>query len=188
MKKVPILTTDAVESRSITWNEAQEQFVIKISEEPGNSVTQKIDGLCVLGDPNGSTPANSPMRIRVKNNKIELPHFRLDLEDNAGLTASLFTNEDINNFWNMVITKEAVPTYVSKLESNPFYIGYGKAFRIAYEYYTISDERTRVMVMDVFLIPTDRPPSSGDHIDGFVDVLINANSFDFNLLTPPTET
>lgn len=188
MKKVPILTTDAVESRSITWDEAQEQFVIKISEEPGNSVTQKINGLCVLGDPDGSTPANSPMRVRVKNNKIELPHFRLDLEDNDGIAVSLFTNEDINNFRNMVITKGVVPTYIPSLESNPFYIGRGDAFRIAYEYYTSSDERTRVMVMDVFLSNSDRLPSSGDSIDGFVDVLINADSFDFDLMTPPTET
>lgn len=172
MKKVAIVTPEALAPRSFLWDEAAERFKVKINNLGDNPVTQQEDGLCILGDVNNLTvgPANELGRYIFTNGVVELPHFRLEIPTESvvplvfipkvGITEANFQCLNDGGIYSTTVY-QMEPGQITSLEL-------GTSCRIAYVY----DEF--VVVMDVFLARIE-----GDTQFGFVDVLINARTVDF---------
>ena len=172
MKKVAIVTPEALAPRSFLWDELSERFKVKINNLGDNPITQQEDGLCILGDVDNITvgPANELGRYIFTNGVVELPHFRLEIPTESevplvfipkvGIAEANFQCQSDGEIYSTTVY-QMVPGQRTSLEL-------GTSCRIAYVY----DEF--VVVMDVFLARIE-----GATQFGFVDVLINAKTADF---------
>ena len=172
MKKVAIVTPEALSPRSFLWDELSERFKVKINNVVGNSLVQEEDGLYVFGDGNIQPSTNNVGRVRLKNNGFNLPHFNiniLDGDETANIEIIPKVNIDVLLVEN-VIYPETSLSQRSQLNQNTTYRYWLDAtFRIAY----ICQDN--IVVMDVFLVWDDPR-------DGFVDIVINAKTTDFPLI------
>ena len=168
MKKVAIVTPEALAHRSFLWDELSERFKVKINNLGDNPITQQEDGLCILGD--GSEvveTVNELGRYVLTNGVVELPHLRLEIVNNELvltpkvnipiLTLQLLENGVLSTSYRYNVSA-----------GQPSELGYVTSCRIAYEY------AGSVAVMDVFLVRIEGPTEYG-----FVDILINAKVEDF---------
>lgn len=172
MKKVAIVTPEALAPSSFLWDEVAKRFKVKINNLGNTPVTQQEDGLCILGDVNNITvgPANELGRYIFTDGVVELPHFRLEIPTEGDPPLVFIPKVAITeaNFqclndgvFSSAIVYQMEPGQITPLEL-------GTSCRIAYVY----DEF--VVVMDVFLARIE-----GVTQFGFVDVLINARTADF---------
>ena len=172
MKRVAILTPEALNPRSFIWDDVSERFKVKINNLGDSPITQQEDGLCILGDVDNITvgPANELGRYIFTNGVVELPHFRLEIPTEGVVPLVFIPKVDITeanfqclNDGGMYSTTvyQMEPGQITSLEL-------GTSCRIAYVY----DEF--VVVMDVFSAHIE-----GGTQFGFVDVLINARTADF---------
>ena len=174
MKKVAIVTPEALAPRSFLWDEVAERFKVKINNVVENSLVQEGDGLCVLGD--GSEvveTVNLLERYVFTNDVVELPHLTLEITNNYLEPLRLTSKVNIPTLTlQALINGEIWTTYrYTWGAGQPILIDVGTSCRIAYEY------GGSVVVMDVFLALVEGPTH------GFVDILINARVEDF----PPVE-
>ncbi len=172
MKKVAIVTPEALSPRSFLWDELSERFKVKINNLGDNPVTQQEDGLCILGDVNNLTvgPANELGRYIFTNGVVELPHLRLEIRADSvaplvfipkvGITEANFQCLNDGGIYSTTVY-QMEPGQITSLKL-------GTSCRIAYVYGEF------VVVMDVFLARI-----KGETQFGFVDVLINARKADF---------
>lgn len=178
MKKVAIVTPEALAPRSFLWDELNERFKVKINNVVENSLVQEEDGLYVFGDGSVQPSANNVGRVRLSNGKFDLPHFTIILID-GDETANILIKPKVD-IDELSLHKVMYPEV---LRGRDWELGQGRyydfwvdtTFRIAYSY------QDNIVAMDVFLI-------WGDPHDGFVDIVINAKTADFpSIVEPPTE-
>lgn len=179
MKKVAIVTPEALAPRSFLWDEVNERFKVRIDNLVENPITQEEDGLCVLGD--GSEvvePTNELGRYVFTNGVVELPHLRLEIVNNE-LVLTPKVNIPILTLQLLENGVLSTSHRYNVSAGQPSELGYITSCRIAYEY------AGSVAVMDVFLVRIEGPTEYG-----FVDILINAKVEDFppveqGLISPP---
>ena len=168
MKKVAIVTPEALSPNSFLWDEEAKRFKVRTNNLGENPITQQEDGLCVLGD--GSEvvePTNELGRYVFTNGVVELPHFRLEIVNNA-LVLTPKTNIPILTLQLLENGVLSTSHRYNVSAGQPSELGYITSCRIAYEY------AGSVAVMDVFLVRIEGPTEYG-----FVDILINAKVEDF---------
>lgn len=171
MKKVAIVTPEALSPNSFLWGE-DDRFKVKINNLGENPITQQEDGLCILGDVDSVTvsPTNELGRYIFTNGVVELPHLRLEIQTDSAVPLVFIPKVGIAeaNFQRLN-NGEIYETSIYRMEPGRIIsLEIGTSCRIAYVY----DEL--VVVMDVFLARIE-----GDTQFGFVDVLINARTADF---------
>ena len=171
MKKVAIVTPEALAPRSFLWDELSERFKVKINNLGDNPITQQEDGLCILGD--GSEvveTVNVLGRRAFVSGVVDLPHLRLEITPDNQYPLVLIPKVNIPNLTLQILNDGSIRTsYHQNMQSgqrNPLEVG--TSCRIAYEY------AGSVVVMDVFLARVEGPTKYG-----FVDILINAKVEDF---------
>lgn len=171
MKKVAIVTPEALAPRSFFWDAVNERFKAKINNSIDNSLTQEEDGLCVLGG--GSEvveTVNVLGRRAFVNGVVNLPHLRLEITPDNQYPLVLIPKVNIPNLTLQILNNGSIWTsYRPNMQSgqrNPLEVG--KSCRITYEY------AGSIVVVDVFLARVEGPPKYG-----FVDILINAKVGDF---------
>ena len=174
MKKVAIVTPEALAPRSFIWDDVSERFKAKINNLIDNSILQEEDGLCILGDGSEAVETvNQLGRYVFTNDVVELPHLTLEITNNYPEPLRLTSKVNIPTLTLQALTGGEIRTtnHYTWGAGQPILIDVGTSCRIAYEY------GGSVVVMDVFLALVEGP------IHGFVDVLINAKAIDF----PPTK-
>ena len=172
MKKVAIVTPEALAPRSFIWDGTAERFKVIINNLGDNPVTQQEDGLCILGNVDNITvgPTNEIGRYIFTNGVVELPHFRLEIPTESvvplvfipkvGITEANFQCLNDGGIYSTIVYQMEPGQRIS--------LELWTSCRIAYVYDGF------VVVMDVFLARIE-----GDTQFGFVDVLINARTADF---------
>ena len=175
MKKVAIVTPEALAPRSFIWDDVGERFKAKINNLIDNSLTQEEDGLCVLGDGGEVVETVNVLGRRAfVNGVVDLPHLGLEITPDNQYPLVLIPKVNIPNLTLQILNDGSILTsYRSNMQSgqrNPLEVG--TSCRITYKY------AGSIVVVDVFLARVEGPTKYG-----FVDVLINAKAIDF----PPTE-
>lgn len=169
MKKVAIVTPEALAPRSFLWDEVVERFKVKINNVVENSLVQEEDGLYVFGDGSVQPSTNNVRRVRLSNGKFDLPHFTISLID-GDETANILIKPKVDidelSFQKVMYPETQTRVRWELGQGNYYDFWVDTTFRIAYGY------QDNIVVMDVFLI-WDAPR------DGFVDIIINAKTTDF---------
>ena len=168
MKKVAIVTPEALSPNSFHWGE-DDKFKVKINNAVENSLVQEGDGLYVFGDGSVQPSTNNVGRVRLSNGKFDLPHFTISLiDDDETANILIKPKVDIDELsLQKVMYPETQTEERWELGQDRYYnFWVDTTFRIAYSY------QDNVVVMDVFLIWSD------PH-DGFADIIINAKTTDF---------
>lgn len=172
MKKVAIVTPEALAPRSFLWDELSERFKVKINNLGDNPITQQEDGLCILGDVDNITvsPTNELGRYIFTNGVVELPHLRLEIRADSAPPLVFIPKVGIEEAdFQRLNNGEIYSTSIYRMEPGRIIsLEIGTSCRIAYVYGEF------VVVMDVFLARIE-----GETQFGFVDVLINARKADF---------
>ena len=182
MKKVAIVTPEALAPRSFLWDEVVERFKVRVNNVVENSLVQEEDGLYVFGDGSVQPSTNNVGRVRLKNGEFDLPHFIIRLTDGDETTNLTIVGKDNIDFLTIqkVMYPDVVMDSVGTLQTgNTYGLWVDTTLRISYIC------KDNLMVMDVFLV-WDAPR------DGFVDIVINAKTTDFPsiggvIIEPPTE-
>ena len=169
MKKVAIVTPEALAPRSFIWDDVSERFKAKINNLIDNSILQEEDGLCILGDGSEAVETvNQLGRYVFTNDVVELPHLTLEITNNYPEPQwSLTSKVNIPTLTLQALTDGEIRTtnHYTWGAGQPILIDVGTSCRIAYEY------AGSIVVVDVFLARV------GGY--GFVDILINAKVEDF---------
>ena len=172
MKKVAIVTPEALAPSSFLWDEVAKGFKVKLNNLGDNPITQQEDGLCILGDVDNITvgPANELGRYIFTNGVVELPHFRLEIRADSVAPLVFIPKVGIEEAdFQRLNNGEIYSTSIYQMEPGRIIsLEIGTSCRIAYVYGEF------VVVMDVFLARIE-----GETQFGFVDVLINARKADF---------
>lgn len=175
MKKVAIVTPEALATRSFIWDEMFERFKVRVSESSSNTLTKEEDGLYVFGETTAVPSPNTVSRHLFSHLSVNLPHFDLiltnDLSSNGPLR--LVVKKGIDELSTQAIdnNKTSDSKYYRLVAGDELLLKTRNSIRIAYLH------NGKVVVMDVFMPPIPGSESSPD--EGFVDVLINAKVSDF---------
>lgn len=180
MKKVAILTFDKLmESRSFFWDEVAANFKAKVSSIENNRVTLEEDGLCVRAGEAVDRVNNSHM-VRFVNNIAVLGDFKLqvipaDDDDPAHIDLSTVGYTGVITELNFLPNTSYPKSTMYDLQPNDVInLGMSDTFRLDY----LKDDR--VVVMDIFLLRDYTKNYADGPIYGYVNVVIDALSEDFN--------
>lgn len=171
MKKVAIVTPEALSPNSFLWGE-DERFKVKINDLVENPISQEEDGLYIFGDGNEVVveSTNELGRYIFTDGVVELPH--LSLEITSSNISPLLVIPKVNipeAVFHRLNDGEISTTYMYRMESGQrIPLEMETSCRIAYRY------SEYIVVMDVFLARVEGPIQFG-----FVDVLIQAKTADF---------
>lgn len=180
MKKVAIVTPEALKPRSFIWDQVAEAFRVKISNVLGNTVEEREDGLYIPKDEGATVESSNVMARRVAvDGVINLLHFdlRLDSVDRKLRVDLKNIDGDIQfvTIINMANELSARWSTGSNNHTLAIYPEEANSFRCAYEY------NGRIYVIDIFVMTND---GSFDNLTyAFADVVINAKKSDFPLLS-----
>ncbi len=180
MKKVAIVTPEAMKPRSFVWDTVAEAFKVKISNVLGNTIEEREDGLYIPKDENAVVESGNVMARRVAvDGVIKLLHFDLRLDSVDGkLRVDLKNIDNYIQFVTIINMNNEVSARWSSGSNNntlAIYPEDANSFRCAYEY------NNRIYVIDIFVMTND---GSFDNLKyAFADVVINAKKSDFPLLS-----
>lgn len=180
MKKVAIVTPEALKPRSFVWDTVAEAFKVKISNVLENTVEEREDGLYIPKDESDVSESSNVMARRVAvDGVINLLHFdlRLDSVDRKLRVDLKNIDGDIQfvTIINMANELSARWSTGSNNHTLAIYPEEANSFRCAYEY------NGRIYVIDIFVMTDD---GSFDNLTyAFADVIINAKKSDFPLLS-----
>ena len=169
MKKVAIVTPEALAPRSFLWDEVAERFKVRVNNVVENSLVQEEDGLYVFGDGSVQPSANNVGRVRLSNGKFDLPHFTISLisgDETANIEIRPKVSINRLSIQKVMYPEVLIDEYYQLGQGNTYRFLVDTTFRISHGY------QDNIVVMDVFLI-------WGDPHDGFVDIIINAKTTDF---------
>ena len=175
MKKVAIVTPEALAPRSFIWDDVPEVFKVRVSESPSNTLTKETDGLYVFGDGTVPVSPNVMSRHVFTDMVVNLPHFDLFLTNNSSGSAPLrlVTSTSIAELSIQgIVNNGTTGSRFYELSSGSMrLLDTENSIRIAY----LSNDR--IVVMDVFMFPNLDSESTPS--EGFVDILINTKVSDF---------
>lgn len=173
MKKVAIVTPEALKPRSFIWDEVAERFKVKINNLMSSAISREEDGLCILGKENEvSEKVNKLGRILFSNNVAELPHLKLELSRDEQQPLKIVPKAPIDEI-HVAYLNDGISTrsWWEVYPGQVLQISVINSCRISYIY------SETIMVADVFLAQ-----NGSFSEDAFVDVVLNVKKVDFPLV------
>lgn len=173
MKKVAIVTPEALAPRSFLWDEEAKRFKVRTNNLEDNSITQHEDGLHILGEEGVviSGVDNDLGRYFFTKSGLELPHMSMAVTDSTSrplfITPKVSMSEmvfQLSRGEEGVVRSAVYNAEPGRGISMEFY----SSCRVSYIH------SGTIVVMDIFV-----PLVEGNFQFGFVDVLINAKTADF---------
>ena len=170
MKKVAIVTPEALAPRSFLWDDVTERLKVKLNNLTANTISREEDGLHILGIESPVTEkVNELGRVLFTNNVVNLPHLRLELSMDDLEPLKIVPKAPIDEM-HVAYLNDGISTqsWWSVNLGQVYPISVINSCRISYIY------NETIMVADVFLA---RNGSFSE--DAFVDVVLNAKKVDF---------
>lgn len=170
MKKVAIVTPEALAPHSFLWDEVAERFKVKLNNLMSSAISREEDGLYILGEENEvSERVNKLGRVLFSDNVVNLPHLKLELSTDD-LEPLKIVSEDLIDEMHVAYLNDGISTqsWWGVGPGQVFQISVINSCRISYVY------NETIMVADVFLA---RNGSFSE--DAFVDVVLNVKKVDF---------
>ena len=170
MKKVAIVTPEALAPRSFLWDDVAERLKVKLNNLMANTISREEDGLYILGTEGPVTEkVNELGRVLFSDNAVNLPHLKLELSTDDLEPLKIVPKAPIDEM-HVAYFNDGISTQ-SRWDVGPgqvFPINVINSCRISYVY------NETIMVADVFLA---RNGSFSE--DAFVDVVLNVKKADF---------